>query len=162
MKIIHDNYWDVYEKYEMAMITTNGSVHKNCGVMGAGIAKQALNRFPFIDTKLGRVINKVGNIPAHLMGNLYAFPVKHHWHEMADLKLIEQSCIQLVEIVNAHKVKSILIATPGCGNGGLDYSEVKPILTKYFDNRFTIIDNRLPLKILSSTYEENNNISRFK
>jgi hypothetical protein len=64
-------------------ITTNGFVKKNgCAVMGAGVAAQAVKRFPGIDEVLGRLIKNHGNHvhvltpSAHIGPRLLSFPVK--------------------------------------------------------------------------------------
>lgn len=147
MKIQNGNFWDIYKEYDIAIITTNGTITKRKqGVMGAGIAKQATYRFPFIKSTLAKAIMKNGNIVNKLIYNLYAFPVKHNWFEKADIDLIEKSCIELLKIVNDNNYKSILLVKPGCGNGQLHYEDVEPLMNKYFDDRFTLIDNAIYIK----------------
>jgi O-acetyl-ADP-ribose deacetylase (regulator of RNase III) len=70
---------------------------------------------------------------------LYSFPVKHNWWENADFDLIEQSTIELKSIADRKKYDTIVLPRPGCGNGGLDWEDVKPILETHFDNRFYVI-----------------------
>ena len=68
---------------------------------------------------------------------IIAFPVKHHWAQKADLELIRKSAEQLVEI--SQYCERVLIPRPGCGNGQLNWEEVKPILEEILDDRFYVI-----------------------
>ena len=70
---------------------------------------------------------------------LVSFPVKHNWFENADIKLIEQSANQLVKLADNNNWNKILIPRPGCGNGNLKWSNVKPVLETIFDDRFHIV-----------------------
>lgn len=146
MKIVYGDLW--HYPADIRVITTNGMVKRNgeC-VMGAGCALQAKNFFPRLSYHLGALINERGN-HVHDLGKwggfdsrLVSFPVKHLWMQRADLALIEQSCQELVaHAANfAHTVRYV-IPRPGCGNGDRTWEEVAPILERYFDDRFHIID----------------------
>lgn len=148
MKEIIGNLFDQY--YGAICITTNGIVKNNGeAVMGAGIALEAKRRIPGIEKKLGRYllsgnndVYEIGYIPSTkflCMMTVYSFPVKHHFKYPADLKLIEKSCQQLVKI-RENKDSPVFLPKPGCGAGKLKWSQVKPILEKYFDDRFCIVD----------------------
>lgn len=114
-------------------ITTNGFVKKDGScVMGRGCAKEATERYPGIEFDLGKLITKYGNIVMKPRDGLYTFPVKHKWWEKADLNLIKQSTAQLFYILQ-DKVECV-IPRPGCGNGGLKWDDVKPILKDLPDN----------------------------
>jgi hypothetical protein len=127
--------------------------------MGRGVALEATQRFPGIRFQLGQLIETKGNVVSYIDywapfspasskrgHHLVSFPVKHHWAEPADLQLINQSCIQLVALLDSPKfralVKSygtVVIPRPGCGNGKRDWEkEVKPICSQ-LDDRFHII-----------------------
>jgi hypothetical protein len=119
-------------------ITTNGTVKRDgAAVMGRGCALEAKQRFPGIDDLLGQYIQENGNIVQYIarFGNdqlLMAFPVKHHWRENADVKLIERSCSQLVQLYERSYKPRIALPRPGCGNGHLSWDIVKPICEYYF------------------------------
>ena len=131
------NMWGYPADYRV--ITTNGFVKRNgeC-VMGRGCAKEAKDRYPELPSKLGTLIQAYGNVVLWLGNDLFSFPVKHKWFEKADLALIEQSCQQLINHVNRDSV-DVVIPRPGCGNGQLNWNDVKPILDKYLDDRFKVI-----------------------
>jgi len=141
---IKGNMFKIYDDFNVLCITTNGMItKKDKAVMGAGCAKEARDRWPGIDKHLGSLMKTYGNTVLHLGSigktRVFSFPVKHIWDEMADLELIEKSCKELLEVVNNCDYKKVLIPRPGCGNGKLSWKEVKPILEKYFDDRFYLI-----------------------
>jgi len=146
MKEIKGNIWDFHER-SWVVITTNGSVKRNGEVvMGRGVALQAKKKFPDLPKILGNCINgPIGNhVTLQPIFHLLTFPVKHNWYEKADLKLIKRSCEELLETVDILKPPFYMVR-PGCGNGGLSWEkEVKPILEKYLDDRFIVVEkNRI-------------------
>lgn len=144
MKEIKGNIWDYYDKGNWIVITTNGTVKKNgeC-VMGRGVAREAKLIHPGFPLELGKAIKEFGNCVFEFSYRILTMPVKHHWYEKADLKLIEASCQQLVEhLIYESKLKELYMVRPGCGNGRLDWKDVKPILEKYLDDRFIIVERR--------------------
>lgn len=131
-------------QFDVICITTNGMVKKNgeC-VMGAGIAKSFRDISREIPLTIGSYIKQYGNrcfrICKWRNAVLCSFPVKHKWNEMADLNLITESCRQIVEMADKFGYTSIALPRPGCGNGKLDWTEVKPIMEMLLDDRFTIV-----------------------
>lgn len=113
-------------------ITTNGTVKNNGrAVMGAGIAKQIRDLVPDFDLELGAYLTKNGNHPTNFKNhNIYTFPVKHNWWDQADIDLILESA----EVLNTHAPWEIHIPRPGCGNGRLNWEDVKPELNKVFSH----------------------------
>jgi hypothetical protein len=147
MKEIYGNLWE-QKDIDALCITTNGFVKNNGrAVMGRGCAKEAMIKFaPNLDLHFGQLIREFGNIPVILLsrdkkngGSLVSFPVKHNWWEVADLELIKISAIALVRMATLLGWSKIVIPRPGCGNGKLDWKDVKPILEKILDDRFFII-----------------------
>ena len=127
-------------------LTTNGFVKTDgCCVMGAGNARQARDKFKGIDKKLGTLIKENGNI-VQIIWELddvviLSFPVKHNWWEKADTSLVEFSTKQLVKLTDEMGWQKVILPRPGCHNGKLKWlSEVKPILKKYLDDKFYIIN----------------------
>jgi hypothetical protein len=156
MREIKGDIWDFHREGYWIVIPTNGFVKKNgeC-VMGRGLAWQAKQRYPNLPRLLGEKILLYGNslftFPEY---HLITFPVKRVWWEKADLTLIDKSANILHEMFFHYGVAYIHhINTPvflpwvGCGNGGLDKKNVKPILEKYLDDRFMIVDNSYPERV---------------
>lgn len=139
MREVRGNLWTYPADWRC--ITTNGFV-KTSGhaVMGRGCALEATMKYPSLSGQLGILINNFGN-RVHIFNryNLFTFPVKHDWKNKADIQLIERSAKELRDFADELKIKSIVVPRPGCGNGGLSWEEVKPVLEPYFDNRFIII-----------------------
>lgn len=131
---------DIWTAGGIICITTNGFVKSNgCGVMGAGVAKQARSRIPGIDLRLGQNILRHGNVVSRIAGpdmvphhdtHVLAFPVKHNWFERADLDLIEQSAYGLKRLLDRQidLDESVYLPRPGCGNGGLTWPVVRDTL----------------------------------
>lgn len=123
------------------VITTNGDVKKNgAAVMGRGCALEAKTRFVGIDHYLGRMIQQFGNHVYFLEAGLLSFPVKHHWQDRADIELIRRSATELRYFLDiGHISGRILLPRPGCGNGGLNWTGVKPVIAPILDDRFAVI-----------------------
>ena len=143
MKEVFGNAWDY--PANVFCITTNGTVKSSdgAGVMGRGIAAEAKKRFPGIDKKLGNMICKHGN---HVYlatdfgsGDLCFFPVKHNWWEKADLNLIKRSAMELASIAEAFPETIFVLPRPGCGNGGLCWDLVKPVIEKILPDNVHVI-----------------------
>lgn len=138
-----------YKKYRGIVCTTNQILNKDGKlVMGAGIAKWFKETFPWTPEAFALKKEQVTVFPIDLLSDeypnvLFSFPTKFHWKDKSDIVLIEKSTKELVKLVNnfSDNDVSILMTRPGCGCGGLDWKDVKPIIEQYLDNRFTVISN---------------------
>lgn len=133
--------WELARGNSLA-ITTNGLTNlKGLAIMGRGIAKDAADRFPDIKRELGVNLliggNKVYDLGQREEWHLYSFPTKNSWREDSSLDLIKNSCIQIMEYVEPDE--KVFIGRPGCGYGGLLWSDVKPIIEVLLDDRFCIV-----------------------
>lgn len=138
MKEVFGNAWDLRKNYTYLGIATNGFVKSDGAcVMGRGIALQLKQRDPKAPYRLGSRIKANGNIVQKFYGNVIAFPTKHNWWEKSDINLIKKSCKQLMELLGPNE--TILLPRVGCGNGGLDWNDVGPIVSKLLDDRVTIV-----------------------
>jgi hypothetical protein len=131
--------WDYLGRAVIA-ITTNGLVTKNgSAVFGRGCARQALQRFPDLALRLGKLLREHGN-HVHCLGNgLVSFPVEESPWAIPDLRLIRNSAAELRALSDREGWERIIVPRPGCGGGCLDWREVRPLLEEYFDYRFYII-----------------------
>jgi hypothetical protein len=147
MKIIKGNIWDYWKQGHWIVIPTNGFIKKNgeC-VMGRGLALQAKDKFTHLSRKLAENLKIKHTCYQFYPERIFSFPVKYNWWEKADLKLIEKSAKSLSTIFSWCGAfyycdkKTVYLPKVGCGNGNLNWNDVNPILDKYLDERFIIVD----------------------
>ena len=60
------------------------------------------------------------------------FPTKRHWRGKSKIEDIESGLKALVEEVQRFDIKSLAIPPLGCGNGGLNWKQVKPMISSVF------------------------------
>lgn len=114
------------------------------GVMGKGIALQFKNAYPQVfkdyaaSCKIGEVA--LGRMDVHDLGSIGGgprwiinFPTKGHWRSSSKLGDIATGLADLVSTVKRLGIESIAIPPLGCGNGGLNWNEVKPLITQAFE-----------------------------
>jgi O-acetyl-ADP-ribose deacetylase (regulator of RNase III) len=125
---------------------TDAIVNKvNCvGVMGKGIALQFKQRWPknFKDYEAAskREEIKPGKMFVHDLGEwakprfIINFPTKLHWRGNSKLEYVEDGLRDLVKEVNRLGIKSISLPPLGCGNGGLDWDDVRRLVFAAFED----------------------------
>lgn len=117
----------------------------NCvGVMGKGIALQFKKKWPenFKEYQKACKNNQVvlGKMFIHYLGGLATpkyiinFPTKQHWRSPSKISDIKTGLTDLLDTINKHKIGSIAIPPLGCGNGGLDWNDVYPLIVETFKN----------------------------
>lgn len=136
MKTVRGDLWTY--PADVRIITTNGDVRKDgCAVMGRGCAREAAYRFVMLPRELGVYLRKYGNhVTLFPKYNLMTFPVKHHWDEDADLTLITRSAKELERFLLPQR--RFLMPRAGCGNGRLQWEDVKTVLETLPDNVYVI------------------------
>ena len=115
----------------------------NCvGVMGKGIALQFKNKWPE-NNRAYEIACKQKKVRPGLMfvfdsGGLVKpnfiinFPTKDHWRSKSRIEFIRDGLVDLVKQVKQLGIRSIAIPPLGCGNGGLDWDEVRPLIEQAF------------------------------
>lgn len=150
MKIGIGDLWTFPATFRV--ITTNGCQRSDgTAVIGKGCALQAKQRYPDIAHELGHDLDLHGARVVLLSHNIFAFPTKYDWRKPSVLSLIKRSAMQLVELVDeecakANKELTTVMPPPGCGNGGLDWWDVRAILEPILDDRFTVLAGGLDAK----------------
>lgn len=115
----------------------------NCvGVMGKGIALQFKRAFPENMRAYERACKTKQLVPGRLLvfetgaiANpkfIVNFPTKLHWKEKSKIEFIQTGLTALVNEVIRLQLRSIAIPPLGCGNGGLDWSAVYPLIEEAF------------------------------
>lgn len=146
MKEIKGDIWDFKAKGHPIVVATNGDINgRGECVMGRGVALQAKRRYPALPGEIGTCLLNGGNRVRYFKKyNVFTFPVKHHYYEKADIRLLEWSARDLAGLVSGAKLKlklPVYLPRVGCGNGKLRWErEVKPVLLKYLDDRFTVVE----------------------
>jgi O-acetyl-ADP-ribose deacetylase (regulator of RNase III) len=115
------------------------------GVMGKGIALQVKQRWPEVD-RAYRAASKHGDVTLGCMhvverggfgeGPRFVvnFPTKDHWRSRSKLSDIEAGLVDLRATIEKLGIRSIAIPPLGCGNGGLEWADVRPLIETALDD----------------------------
>ena len=121
------------------------------GVMGKGIALAFKKEFPwnyrvYVDACQGGLVG-IGKLllmddTSETYGSklIINFATKIHWSKPSEYFFIEAGLEELVNCINDHKIPSIAIPALGCGNGGLEWQIVKPMIEKHLSGLNIIIN----------------------
>jgi O-acetyl-ADP-ribose deacetylase (regulator of RNase III) len=115
----------------------------NCvGVMGKGIALQFKNKWPANFSAYAKACKskqvRPGTVFIFDTGGLVKpnfiinFPTKDHWRGASKIEYIEQGLADLVVQIRRLGIRSLAMPPLGCGNGGLDWAEVRPLIEAAF------------------------------
>ena len=125
---------NVLEAGTEALVNTVNTV----GVMGKGIALQFKRAFPENFTFYERACERGEVEPGRMLvfetgwvsppRYIINFPTKRHWRSPSRLEDVESGLQALVEEIKTRGIRSIAIPPLGCGNGGLDWKEVRPLI----------------------------------
>jgi O-acetyl-ADP-ribose deacetylase (regulator of RNase III) len=63
--------------------------------------------------------------PPHYIVN---FPAKGHWRSRSELSDVRDGLADLRRVISDHGIRSIAVPALGCGNGGLDWRDVRPLI----------------------------------
>jgi O-acetyl-ADP-ribose deacetylase (regulator of RNase III) len=117
-----------------ALVNTVNTV----GVMGRGIALMFKERFhanfkAYVaackagEVKLGRMfVTDSGEFDSPRW--IINFPTKANWRSPSQLAWIQEGMVDLVRVIREKNIRSIALPPLGCGNGGLDWREVRPVI----------------------------------
>ena len=119
----------------------------NCvGVMGKGIALQFKQAFPENFKAYKQACNRDEVEPGKMFvfdrggldlkpgepRYLINFPTKRHWKGKSKMEDIESGLTALIEEIARLNIRSVAIPPLGCGNGGLDWADVRPRIEAAF------------------------------
>ena len=107
------------------------------GVMGKGLASAYKARYPGMFETYKRLC-KEGKID---IGRLWLwkgedqwvlnFPTKKHWRNPSKLAYVEAGLRKFVDKYEERGIREIAFPRLGCGNGGLDWADVGPLMEGY-------------------------------
>jgi len=134
--MIHKAAGDLLSADAEALVNTVNTV----GVMGKGIALQFKQAFPdnysAYEAACKRGQLEVGKMFVFCRDTfddrriIINFPTKKHWRGKSKIKDIQSGLRALIEVVKSKGIRSIAVPPLGCGNGGLDWNEVRPLIEK--------------------------------
>jgi len=142
MKNIHIRHGDLLQVPAEALVNTVNCV----GVMGKGIALQFERTFPEIARPYKEACQAGSLRPGGLLVvelqptleralplAIVNFATKDHWRGNSKIEWIEDGLARLVEETRRRGWRSIAVPPLGCGNGGLKWSEVCPLIEAAFE-----------------------------
>ena len=135
---IRDEYGDLLKAPVEAIVNTVNTV----GVMGKGIALQFKRAYP----EMFKVYAQACKDDQVRLGEMWLwptsalegprlivnFPTKGHWRANSKLDDVRAGLVDLVRVVREHGIRSIAVPPLGCGNGGLRWSDVRPLIEEAF------------------------------
>ena len=115
----------------------------NCvGVMGKGIALQFKQAFPDNFQRYKKACDAKEVQPGHVLTvstdsllnprYIINFPTERHWKGKSKIEDVHAGLKALIAEVQQLGIRSIAIPPLGCGNGGLDWVKVKPLIETAF------------------------------
>jgi len=128
MKVLIGN---MFESSSKSLVNTVNCV----GVMGKGVAQEFKKRFPamFKDyeqrCQFGKVEPGVPYLYSDMLGaSIINFPTKKHWRSPSRLEDVIKGLDIFTEMYKEWGIESIAFPPLGCGNGGLEWTGVGPIM----------------------------------
>ncbi|WP_454719114.1 macro domain-containing protein [Caulobacter segnis] len=125
----------------------------NCvGVMGKGIAKAFKDRYPAMFSAYKRICDQNLLEPGKLWlwqgpdHSVLNFPTKVHWRNPSQIEWIELGLKKFADSYESRGITSISFPRLGCGNGGLDWEDVRPLMERYL--------SPLPIDVFIHDYEQ--------
>jgi O-acetyl-ADP-ribose deacetylase (regulator of RNase III) len=122
---------NLLEAHSEALVNTVNEI----GVMGKGIALMFREAFPD-NAREYETAAKAGNVHVgHVLATrnpallgprwIIHFPTKKHWRQPSKMEWVRTGLNDLVRVVNEKGIRSIAVPPLGCGNGGLEWSQVR-------------------------------------
>ncbi|RKN20129.1 hypothetical protein D7147_14700 [Micromonospora musae] len=108
------------------------------GVMGKGIALAFKRAYPANyavyraacaagTVRLGQVFVYDSGVPGRHR-YVINFPTKRHWRSRSQLADVTAGLADLVRVLREHRITSVAVPALGCGNGSLDWADVRPLI----------------------------------
>jgi len=141
MNVIKDRLENVIYNYNVVCVPTCGYLKSNGdGVVSSGFPERLEKIIPNLASAIGNGIktygNKVEAIALTKATYVVSFPIKESWYGKIDLELLERSCKQLMN----KTTKAYKVLIPRLIKSGESWEDVLIILSKYFDDRVTILE----------------------
>ncbi len=124
---------DIFDSPAQVIVNTVNTV----GVMGKGLALSFKQRYPEMFERYKMACEKhllsVGKLMLFYETDhwLLLFPTKENWRYPSKMEFIEKGLMKFVQTYSEKSITSIAFPRLGCGNGELDWNDVKPLMEKY-------------------------------
>ena len=126
---------DLFSTPAQTIVNTVNTV----GVMGKGIALTFKKRYPDMFDSYRKACEnhsfKTGKLMLFYESDYWVllFPTKQHWRNPSRLEYIEEGLRNFRDNYALKGITSIAFPRLGCGNGELDWNDVKPLMERYLD-----------------------------
>lgn len=144
MSIIYEGRGDIFESPAQTLVCPVNVV----GVMGKGLALAFKNKWPELfktyqlaceDNLFFKYGCFVYNTDIEQKRKVWCMATKRHWRDLSKLSQIEDGLVALATDYRTYGVTSLAIPPVGCGEGRLEWRNVRPIIYQYLD--------RLPIDV---------------
>jgi len=137
--IIYEPNGDIFESRADAIVNPVNCV----GVAGKGLAKDFKEKYPgnysayLKHCQMGRMaqtrchlysVPQIEHEPVAPPYWIVNFPTKNHWSEKSNLEKIAAALDDLGGKIRLRGIRSIAIPMIGCGEGGLDWADVREVI----------------------------------
>ena len=110
------------------------------GVMGKGLALAFKRRYPLVFEDYQRACQKRTLAPGRPVLHqclgcrpVISLPTKTHWRQPSTLELVVAGVRGLAPLIERHAIGSLATPALGCGLGGLDWAQSRPVLVAELD-----------------------------
>ncbi|MCY4583119.1 MAG: macro domain-containing protein [Chloroflexi bacterium] len=152
---------DIFDQSAQAIVNPVNCV----GVMGRGLALEFKRRYPaafaaYRDACADQRL-KPGRVFLYDTGEqqprwIVHFPTKRHWRDASIISDIEAGLIDLTSAIKRHDIKSIALPPLGCGLGGLDWQDVRPLITSHLASTpaaVTVLEPRAHTRAVTTEHQ---------
>ena len=115
------------------------------GIMGKGIALMFRRQFPDNFKAYARACKagevRIGNMFVTEQKDMFDprriinFPTKTHWRVKTRIEWVQDGLKDLIRVIDERGIRSIAIPPLGCGNGGLAWGTVRPLIESALNTR---------------------------
>jgi O-acetyl-ADP-ribose deacetylase (regulator of RNase III) len=108
------------------------------GVMGKGLALAFKKKFPDAFRSYAKACERgevvIGRV--HVVVREAApkyvihFPTKDDWRAPSRIEYVRDGLVDLAKVMRLREIRSIAVPALGCGLGGLDWNDVRPLLVE--------------------------------
>lgn len=131
---------NIVDDHAQVLVNTVNSQLSEFGnpVMGKGVALEFKNRFPSVLRPYADAIKSGELTPGRALlfdlpdGRKWAaLSTKDHFRDPSKIEWVEKGLKELGQKVREAGLASVAITPPGCGNGGLNWKEVEPLVHQH-------------------------------